>query len=158
MSKMVTGIMLDIRLLESSTGDGTIRVRTGQHAYRDFYDSVVVAKKTAERLTGKRFSRDIIIEQVNNDFVSGGSGAMLFCLRFISMLTGIRLDPEVTGTGGLCHCEVLEVNNVEEKVLVAKEAGFAVFLFPAANTAPNIEAIDCRAVRDIREAWQRATK
>jgi predicted S18 family serine protease len=149
---MAEGVMMDVEFTLRGVGDG-IKLKEGCEVWRSFYDSVVTAKQVAERVTGKKFDRDIVINP-HQFRIDGGSGGMLATLTFISMLTRIPLKPEVTGSGAISEDGIIgSVTSVEEKAEVAKEAGYSVFLLAEGQKHEPIQGLELRYVKTIEEAW-----
>ena len=79
---------------------------------------------TLLEIAGKHFERDIAYTNPGNLQSSGNSGGLMVSLALISLLTGIPLNPGITGTGRLdWNGKILPTGNMLEKAAAAKTAG-----------------------------------
>ena len=159
------GVMLDFRLNfeepQQKDKPPVVRVKEGSEVYRSTYDSVVLARKVAQDWTGKSFDKDIVIETVDCKGIHGKSGGMLFTLQFIRKLTGIPLNPEVSGTGIIkADGSIGSAEYVKEKANAAAKAGCKIFLHNSSseedsNYCDNNKEEGIRYIRvsKIDDAW-----
>jgi len=89
---------------------------------------MMTGKHIAENWTGKRFEHDLKFTQIDRDYISGGSGGMIFTLQFIPMLTNRPLR-KVTGSGAITEeGEIVRVFGIHEKIQAAKETKYTQFI------------------------------
>jgi predicted S18 family serine protease len=154
------GTLIGYKFELSNMGDGSlIHVAENQHVYRSAWNSMMVGKKVAENWTGKHFDHDLIFHQTDNDYVSGGSGGALFALHFISMLTGIKLRKDTTGSAAITESgQIIQVSSISEKMEAAKSSGYTHFIGaanqPIEREIPGISIIKSH---NIEEVWAYAS-
>jgi predicted ATP-dependent protease len=77
-----------------------------------------------------------------------------------SLLTGIPLQPGITGTGKIGeNGRLLPVSSYEEKIWSSREAGYKTFLVPYESLRERkvLSQLEVIPVQNIKEAWPVAT-
>jgi len=142
----------------AESGDGTrIKIEPARYLSEDFKESLLISKRVAEKLTGRLFERDIVME-MEEPSMNGSSGSLMRTLALMSLLTGISLNQRMTGSGGVdAEGNILPILRLEEKARAAKNTGFTSFLLAKGQTVDRTCGITFYFVNDVAEAWRLAS-
>jgi len=129
--------------LEIISGKGRVLVSTKPLMGEVFQDTAVLAKETAERLTGKSLANCDLIFSIEAPAeipaVDGPSAGAAMCLLVMSLIQGKQLAPNVAVTGTIKSDGTIgEIGGVLEKAKAAKEAGAKILLVSKENSRMTI--------------------
>lgn len=148
--------LLRARISYRDFGNGTFWLNNIEHVSDINRKSLINCKMAAQWLAGRTFTKDVTIkiEQQRHD-VTGRSWELMLVLGLTSLLTGIPLNPRVTGSGLVGQDGiVLPITSLREKAQAAKDKGFRTFLVSREQSwEPVTSGIDIQPVADIRAAW-----
>jgi len=129
--------------LEMIAGKGRVLVSTKPLMGEVFQDTAVLAKETAERLSGKSLAKYDLIFSIEAPAeipaVDGPSAGAAMCLLVMSLINGKPLAPNVAVTGTInLDGTIGGIGGVLEKAQAAKEAGSTIFLVSEENSEMTI--------------------
>lgn len=124
--------------LEAVFGQGRVLVDTKPPMGEVFQDTAVMAKETAEKLTGKKiYDHDLIFSIEAPELVpsvDGPSAGAAMTLMILALLEERSLDPRVSLTGTVSpDGSVGAIGGVVEKAAAAEGAGMRTFCIPREN-------------------------
>jgi predicted S18 family serine protease len=125
--------------LEMIAGKGRVLVSTKPVMGEVFQDTAVLAKETAERLSGKSLANYDLIFSIEAPSeipaVDGPSAGAAMCLLVLSLIDGEALSANVAVTGTINpDGTVGEIGGVLEKAQAAREAGSTLLLVSEENS------------------------
>ena len=132
-----TGIATNLTL-EAVFGQGRVLVDTKPPMGEVFQDTAVMAKETAEKITGKKiYDHDLIFSIEAPEVVpsvDGPSAGAAMALMVLALLEERSLDPVVSLTGTVSpDGGIGAIGGVVEKAIAAEEAGTRIFCIPREN-------------------------
>ncbi len=125
--------------LEMIPGKGRVLVNTKPLMGQVFQDTAVLAKETAETLSGKSLANYDLIFSIEAPAeipgVDGPSAGAAMCLLVLALVSGESLDPGVAVTGTIQpDGTVGEIGGLLEKAQAAKASGSTTFLISEQNS------------------------
>jgi len=129
--------------LEMIAGKGRVLVSTKPLMGEVFQDTAVLAKETAERLSGRSLAKYDLIFSIEAPAeipaVDGPSAGAAMCLLVMSVINGRPLASNVAVTGTInADGTIGQIGGVLEKAQAAKEAGSTIFLVSEENSKMTI--------------------
>ncbi len=125
--------------LEMIPGKGRVLVSTRPLMGEVFQDTAVLAKQTAEQLSGVTLATFDLIFSISSPLeipaVDGPSAGAAMCLLVLCLIEGRSLDPGFALTGTVSSDGTIgAIGGLVEKAQAAKDAGMTVFAIPEANS------------------------
>ncbi len=129
--------------LEMVPGKGRVLVNTKPLMGEVFQDTAVLAKETAEQLSGMSLAdRDLIFSiksPVEIPAVDGPSAGAAMCLLVLSLVEGRSLEPGIALTGTIRSDGTIgAIGGLLEKAHAAKDAGSTILAVPLENSQMTI--------------------
>jgi len=133
--------------LEMIPGKGRVLVSTRPVMGEVFQDTAVLAKETAEQLSGMSLAGYDLIFSISSPVeipaVDGPSAGAAMCLLVVSLAQGRSLEPGIALTGTISSDGTIgAIGGLVEKAQAAKDAGMTVFAVPEENSQLTIYKVE----------------
>ena len=129
-------------------GQGNIFIETSNHVFAlDFQESIIRAKRCAEKLAGQPLKYDIYITVSGvGDQVSGPSASAQIASAIYAQIKDTQLKEKQVATGNIIDtCAINPVLSIDKKAVAAASEGFTHFYIPMGedvNAQELSEALD----------------